>query len=148
MSWRRPSNKPAKLTTPLGPSNEYSFSTAIHGIRRRSAARASRARESSFSLTSRLSRASAHSERDTIGGVFMGASPSWGILVSGWTLQRRTALAHWTGLLDPLRWVGTQPAERRRRNHDAHHRVRRDRPSSRGGVRLRHRLPALSRLAG
>ena len=44
-----------------GPRSAYSFSTAIRGIRRRSAASASRARVSSFSLTSSSSRAASHS---------------------------------------------------------------------------------------
>lgn len=60
-----------KLAGPLGPSNEYSFSTAIHGIRLRSAASTSRARVSSFSLASSLSRAAFHSPGETIGGVFI-----------------------------------------------------------------------------
>ena len=55
-----------------GPRTAYSFSTAIHGIRRRSAASASRARVSSFSLTSMSARAASHSWGETTGGVFMG----------------------------------------------------------------------------
>src|SRR5438552_3642008 len=62
------------LALPLGPSNAYSFSTASHGIRRRSAASASRARVNSFSLTSSCWRAASHSCGDTIGGVFMADS--------------------------------------------------------------------------
>ena len=56
---------------PSGPSNSYAFSTASHGIRRRSAASASRARVSSFSFTSSCWRAASHSGSVTIGGVFM-----------------------------------------------------------------------------
>src|ERR687894_700033 len=52
------------------PSKLYSFSTAIHGIRRRSAASASRARVCSFSWTSSSSRAVFHSSGETTGGVF------------------------------------------------------------------------------
>ena len=44
---------------------------AIHGIHRRSAARASRARVRAFSLTSSCPRAASQSFGDTIGGVFM-----------------------------------------------------------------------------
>src|SRR6266566_4617503 len=51
MSCRRPSNRSSRLALPLGPSNSYSFSTASHGIRRRSAAIASRARVTAFSFT-------------------------------------------------------------------------------------------------
>src|SRR6266853_6962181 len=72
---RRPSNKSSRLTLPLGPSNSYFFSTAIHGIRRRSADNASRARVNSFSLTSSCWRAASHSCADTIGGVFFGRCP-------------------------------------------------------------------------
>src|SRR4051812_48830218 len=75
-SWRRPSNRSSRLTSPSGPSNPYSFSTAIHGIRRRSAASASRARVCSFSLTSSSSRARCHSSGVTIGGAFMAFLPS------------------------------------------------------------------------
>src|SRR5215217_1819996 len=56
---------------PSGPSNWYALSTASHGIRRRSAASASRARVSSFSFTSSSWRAASHASGDTIGGVFM-----------------------------------------------------------------------------
>src|SRR3954447_25008900 len=71
MSWARFSNKSVRLRRPLGPSNQYSFSTAIHGMRRRSAASASRAWVSSFSLTRSFSRAAFHSCCDTIAGVFI-----------------------------------------------------------------------------
>jgi hypothetical protein len=54
---RRPSNRPGRLTGPSGPSKRYSLSTAIHGIRRRLAASASRARVSFFSSASSSSRA-------------------------------------------------------------------------------------------
>src|SRR6267378_1109052 len=66
MSCRRPSNRSSRLALPLGPSNSYSFSTASHGIRRRSAASASRARVNSFSFTSSCWRAASHSCGDTI----------------------------------------------------------------------------------
>src|SRR5215216_6483138 len=59
---------------PSGPSNWYALSTASHGIRRRSAASASRARVSSFSFTSRSWRAASHACGDTIGGGFMADS--------------------------------------------------------------------------
>ena len=44
----------------IWPLELYAFSTAIHGIRRRSAASASRARVRAFSLTSICSRAASH----------------------------------------------------------------------------------------
>src|SRR6516165_4497627 len=72
ISCRRPSNRSRRLTGPSGPSKRYSFCTAIHGIRRRLAASASRARVSFFSSTSSCSRAASHSCGDTIGGVFIG----------------------------------------------------------------------------
>src|SRR5205823_955589 len=59
------------LALPLGPSNSYAFSTASHGIRRRSAASASRARVNSFSFTSSRCRAASHSCGDTILGRFI-----------------------------------------------------------------------------
>src|SRR5215831_1537276 len=68
---RRPSNKSSRLTLPRGPSNSYAFWTAIHGIRRRSAARASRERVKAFSFTRSPWRAASHSSSDTIGGVFI-----------------------------------------------------------------------------
>src|SRR3984957_19961308 len=67
----RPSNKSSRLTLPLGPSNSYFLSTAIHGIRRRSAASASRERVKAFSFTRSCCRAASHSCCDTIGGVFI-----------------------------------------------------------------------------
>src|SRR6202034_922088 len=67
----RPSNRSSRLTLPLGPSNSYFFSTAIHGIRRRSAASASRERVKAFSFTRSCCRAASHSCSDTIGGVFI-----------------------------------------------------------------------------
>src|SRR5947207_15989576 len=70
MSWRRPSNRSSSLALPSGPSNTYSFSTASHGIRRRSAASESRARVNSFSFTSSCWRAASHSFGDTIFGGF------------------------------------------------------------------------------
>src|SRR5206468_1486858 len=60
---------------PLGPSNEYFLSTATHGIRRRSAASASRARVSSFSFTRSCWRAASHCCGETIGGVSIGRCP-------------------------------------------------------------------------
>src|SRR5947207_6290473 len=65
MSWRRPSNRSSSLALPSGPSNTYSFSTASHGIRRRSAASASRARVNSFSFMRSCWRAASHSCADT-----------------------------------------------------------------------------------
>src|SRR5918999_2081983 len=62
----------SRLAGPLGPSNAYSFSTAILGIRRRSAASASRTRVSSFSFTNSSWRAASHSCGETIGGMFIG----------------------------------------------------------------------------
>jgi hypothetical protein len=59
---------------PSGPSNSYCFSTASHGIRRRWAVSASRARVNSFSFTSSCWRAASHSSGDTIGGAFMADS--------------------------------------------------------------------------
>src|SRR5215813_5986459 len=67
----RPSNRSSRLTLPLGPSNSYFFSTAIHGIRRRSAASASRERVKAFSFTRSCWRAASHSCCDTIGGLFI-----------------------------------------------------------------------------
>src|SRR5262245_47314857 len=71
----RPSNKSSRLTLPLGPSNSYFFSTAIHGIRRRSAASASRERVKAFSFTRSCCRAASHSCSDTIGGVLIAICP-------------------------------------------------------------------------
>src|SRR5579884_109933 len=68
---RRPSNKSRKLTLPSGPSNLYFFSTAIHGIRLRSAASASLARVKAFSFTRSCCHAASHSCGDTTGGVFI-----------------------------------------------------------------------------
>src|SRR6266567_2147681 len=71
MSCRRPSNRSSRLALPWGPLNSYSFSTASHGIRRRSAASASRVWVNSFSLTSSCWRAASHSSGDTTFGTFM-----------------------------------------------------------------------------
>src|ERR1700722_20014275 len=71
----RSSNKSSRLTLPLGPSNSYFFSTAIQGIRRRSAARASRERVRAFSFTRSCCRAVSHSCCDTIGGGFIARCP-------------------------------------------------------------------------
>src|SRR5918996_3500600 len=70
ISCRRPSNRSSRLALALGPSNSYFFSTASHGIRRRSAASASRAWVNSFSFTSSFCRAASHSSSDTIPGCF------------------------------------------------------------------------------
>src|SRR5215510_8611215 len=78
---RRPSNRSSRLALPLGPSNSYFFSTASHGIRRRSAASASRERVRAFSFTRRRWRAASHSCGDTIGGVFIARCP-FGLLVA------------------------------------------------------------------
>ena len=59
-----------RLALPSGPTNSYVFPTVIHGILRRSAASASRARNTAFSFARSCSRAASHSCRDTIGGVF------------------------------------------------------------------------------
>src|SRR5215471_17233536 len=84
---RRSSNRSSRLTLPLGPSNSYFLSTAIHGIRRRSAASASRERVKVFSFTRSCCRAVSHSCCDTIGGVFIalfpfGCSLSFSLLVA------------------------------------------------------------------
>src|SRR5215813_1595874 len=68
---RRPSNRSSRLALPLGPSNSYGFSTASHGIRRRSAASASRARVNSFSFTRSAWRAASHSFSETTFGLFI-----------------------------------------------------------------------------
>src|SRR3984885_2218319 len=70
ISCLRPSNRSRRLTLPLGPSNSYFFSTVIHGIRRRSAASASRERVKAFSFTRSRCRAASHSCCDTTGGFF------------------------------------------------------------------------------
>src|SRR6516164_1462482 len=67
----RPSNRSSRLILPRGPSNSYFFSTATQGIRRRSAASASRERVKAFSLTRSWWRTASHSRCDTIGGVFI-----------------------------------------------------------------------------
>src|SRR5437879_3672816 len=72
---RRPSNKSSRLSLPFGPSNSYFFATAIHGIRRRSAASASRERVKAFSFPSSCWRAASHSCADTIGGALFGRCP-------------------------------------------------------------------------
>src|SRR4029453_6054271 len=70
-NWRRLSNRSSRLTLPLGPSKSYPFSTASHGIRRRSAASASRARVNSFSFTRSCCRAASPSCGDTTFGISM-----------------------------------------------------------------------------
>lgn len=62
---------------PVGPSNEYVFSTAIHGIRRRSAASASRARVCAFSLRSICWRAASQACGGTIGGRLIPCPGPW-----------------------------------------------------------------------
>src|SRR5215472_13353288 len=71
---RRPSNRSSRLALPSGPSNVYFFSTASHGIRRRSAASASLARVSSFSFKSSRCLAASHSCGVTTCGVFIAVS--------------------------------------------------------------------------
>src|SRR5215471_15654597 len=71
----RPSNKSSRVTLPWGPSNSYFFSTAIHGIRRRSAASASRERVRVFSFMRSCCCAASHSCRDTTAGVFIAICP-------------------------------------------------------------------------
>src|ERR1700675_1384763 len=75
ISCRRPSNTSSRLTLPLGPSSSYFLSTASQGIRRRSAASASRERVKPFSFTRSCCRAASHSCCDTIGGVFIAMCP-------------------------------------------------------------------------
>src|SRR6202035_5026541 len=58
-----------------GPWNAYACSTAIHGIRRRSAASASWARIWAFSFTSSCWRAASHACGETIDGVCMAGCP-------------------------------------------------------------------------
>src|SRR5262249_12785093 len=65
----------SRPTLPWDPSNSYFFSTAIQGIRRRSAASASRERVKAFSFTRSCWRAASHSCDDTIGSVFFGRFP-------------------------------------------------------------------------
>src|SRR5579863_8254128 len=64
-------NNSSRPTLPLGPSNAYFLSTASQGIRRRSAASASRQRVKAFSFTRSCWRAASHSCGDTIGGVLI-----------------------------------------------------------------------------
>src|SRR6478735_1379240 len=74
ISWRRPSKRSSSDVGPFGPSNVYGLSTGVHGIRRRLAASASRARVCAFSSTSSALRAASHSSADTRGGVVMSKS--------------------------------------------------------------------------
>src|SRR5260370_11731723 len=76
INWGRPLNRSRRLTLPLGPSNLYFLSTASQGIRRRSAASASRERVKAFSFTRSCLRAASHSCCDTIGGVLIARCPS------------------------------------------------------------------------
>ena len=116
ISWRRSSNRSSRLTRPLGPSKAYSFSTGSHGIRRRCAASASRARVTSFSCTSSRSRAVSHSCGVTIGGVSIVVSAFLScsrtpveVLLQG--VQRAVLVAGQRGqkLLRDLHWRGAQP---------------------------------------
>src|SRR5260370_39628125 len=75
INWGRPLNRSRRLTLPLGPSNSYFLSTASQGIRRRSAASASRERVKAFSFTRSCWRAVSHSCGDTIGGVLIARCP-------------------------------------------------------------------------
>src|SRR5580692_7819309 len=125
MSWRRPSNRPSRLTRPAGPSNQYSLSTASQGILLRSAASASRARVSSFSLTRSSSRAARHSSGETISGVFiqspsfvvrtLGPSP---ILTVGRPRTHRTRLA--SSVIDDTNRSQDWAARRRRMTRTSH----------------------------
>src|SRR5262245_63968712 len=90
---------------PLDPSNLYSFSTASHGIRRRLAANASRARVNSFSFTRSFCRAASHSFGDTTFGVFISDVSVCAVIFSFRSLAvQRTG----TSVLD-----GYLPAEKR-----------------------------------
>ena len=62
----------SRLALPAGVSNSYAFVTSIQGIRRRSAAKASRARVSAFSFTSSCWRAASQACGDTTGGCLHG----------------------------------------------------------------------------
>src|SRR5579863_2765084 len=64
-------NKSSRPTLPLGPSSSYFLTTASQGIRRRSAASASRERVKAFSFTRSCCHAASHSFCDTIEGVFI-----------------------------------------------------------------------------
>src|ERR671919_1014552 len=83
MSCVRPSNRSSRLALPSGPSKSYSFSTASHGIRRRWAASASRARVNSFSFTRSCSRAASHRDhrvhRSRPDELVVGADPAVGV---------------------------------------------------------------------
>src|SRR5262249_44407857 len=70
-SWLRPSNRSASVNLPCGPSKTYCFSILTQGSVRRAAANSSRSRVSSFSLAKSALRASSHSARETIFGLFM-----------------------------------------------------------------------------
>src|SRR3954454_18358746 len=121
-SWRRPSNRSSRVASPSGPSKRYSFSTAIHGIRRRSAASASPALVCSFSFTSSFSRAAFHSCGETIGGVFISSllessngfcwsrhqpPPEWNANGAGSRAEEHVHLSE--GLLLPLARPRAQP---------------------------------------
>src|SRR5260221_10142047 len=75
MFTRRTPSHASSVAVPVGPSNAYACSTAIHGIRRRSAASASWARIWAFSLTSSCWRAASHACGETIDGVCMASCP-------------------------------------------------------------------------
>src|SRR5260370_13312708 len=75
INWGRPLNRSRRVTLPLGPSNLYFLSTASQGIRRRSAASASRERVKAFSFTRSCLRAASHSCCYTIGGLLIPRCP-------------------------------------------------------------------------
>src|SRR5260370_32793876 len=75
INWGRPWNRARRLTLPLGPVELYFLATARQGIRRRSAASASRERVKAFSFTRSCLRAASHSCCDTIGGVLIARCP-------------------------------------------------------------------------
>src|SRR4029450_7193330 len=76
-SWLRPSKRSASVNLPSGASKTYCLSTFTQGSARRSAASRSRDRVSSFSFTKSALRASSHSVRVTICGLFMTFSSSF-----------------------------------------------------------------------
>src|SRR5262249_2951639 len=116
--WLRPSKRPSRLTLPLGPSNSYFFSTAIHGIRRRSAASASRERVKAFSFKRSCCRAASHSCSDTIAGVFIATFP-FGCSLS-LSLSLLVAIRFLLFRLSFLKQVGTTRSEKFSELPDAH----------------------------
>ena len=61
MSWLRPANRSASVSSPSGPSKRYVFSTFSHGSARRRRLNSSRSRVNAFSLSSSALRADTHS---------------------------------------------------------------------------------------